>query len=281
MDGVRIDRVLQPGAAPVVQDLIARGAFGTSSLPYGVPGDVDGVTDVAYTDSAPGWTTVATGVWPEKHGVLNNDVFEAWDGKIYPDVVTRARTARPQLRAATFLSWEGLDRYATFGVATPLCHRLDGDRDGYEMCDAAVAATAAQCLRDEGLDLAVVYLGSTDEAAHRHGPLGPDFQKALLAQDRQLGVLLDAIAERPDRAHEQWTVIVTTDHGHLDAGGHGGVTDVERTVFVVVTDLDRPGSGTALSAPRLVDVAPTVLARLAIPVNPAWGLDGVALAGRG
>jgi predicted AlkP superfamily pyrophosphatase or phosphodiesterase len=238
------------------------------------------VTDLAYSDSAPGWTTVATGVWPERHGVFNNDAFEAWDARVYPDVVTRARAARPQLRAATFLSWEGLDRYATFGAATPLCHRLDGDRDGYEICDAAVAATAARCLRDERLDLAVVYLGATDEAAHRHGPLGPEYRSALLAQDRQLGALLDAIAERPERAQEQWTVIVTTDHGHLDEGGHGGVTAVERTVFVVVADLDHAGPGTALSAPRLVDVAPTVLTRLAIAVDPAWGLDGVALDAR-
>jgi predicted AlkP superfamily pyrophosphatase or phosphodiesterase len=280
MDGVRIDRVLQPAAAPVVQELIARGALGTSLLPYGVPGDVDGVTDLAYTDSAPGWTSIATGVWPDKHGVMNNDSFAAWNAPAYPDFVTRARAAGSPVRAATFLSWEHLGRYATFGAASALCHRSDGDRDGYEGCDADLVVEAARCLRETDLDLVVVYLGFTDETAHQHGPLGSEFRQALLTQDRQLGVLLDAVAGRPDRAREQWTVIVTTDHGHRDEGGHGGVTDAERTVFVLVTDLDRPVTGARLREPRLVDIAPTVLDRLAVTVDPAWDLDGVRLSPR-
>ncbi|MGI8769459.1 MAG: alkaline phosphatase family protein, partial [Propionibacteriaceae bacterium] len=29
-----------------------------------------------------------------------------------------------------------------------------------------------------------------------------------------------------------WTVVVVTDHGHVDAGGHGGETDAERTARI-------------------------------------------------
>ncbi|MET9336266.1 hypothetical protein [Nonomuraea sp. NPDC003804] len=67
-------------------------------------------------------------------------------------------------------------------------------------------------------------------------------------------------------------MIVTTDHGHVDSGGHGGVSDEERTTFVVLCELDRPTR--PVRAPRLVDIAPTVLSRLGIPVDPAWNLDG-------
>jgi predicted AlkP superfamily pyrophosphatase or phosphodiesterase len=71
MDGVRYDRLAE-SRPPVPTELMARGAYGTGLLPYGVPGDADGVTGVAYSDSGPGWSTVVTGVWPEKHGVTDN-----------------------------------------------------------------------------------------------------------------------------------------------------------------------------------------------------------------
>jgi arylsulfatase A-like enzyme len=80
----------------------------------------------------------------------------------------------------------------------------------------------------------------------------------------------------PARADEHWTVLVTTDHGHLDAGGHGGDTHAEREVFVVLDEPGTPG-GTRLETPRLIDVAPTVPDRLGISIDPTWGLQGRAL----
>jgi bisphosphoglycerate-independent phosphoglycerate mutase (AlkP superfamily) len=61
-------------------------------------------------------------------------------------------------------------------------------------------------------------------------------------------------------------VPVTTDHGHLDEGGHGGDSPVERTVFVVSAELDVKADGVRESA-RLVDVAPTVLHQLGIGID--------------
>ncbi|WP_234325713.1 hypothetical protein [Streptomyces sp. NRRL S-146] len=76
-------------------------------------------------------------------------------------------------------------------------------------------------------------------------------------------------------------MLITTDHGHLDSGGHGGDSRAEREVFLVLAEPGgpaRPG-GTRLDTPRLVDIAPTVLDRLGIPVDPAWGLQGRVLPG--
>jgi arylsulfatase A-like enzyme len=121
-----------------------------------------------------------------------------------------------------------------------------------------------------------VYFGAADEAGHAMGPLSAAYDHALLTQDTHLGRLLDAIDARrshPGRADERWTVLVTTDHGHLDAGGHGGDTRAEREVFVILAEPGVPG-GTRLDTPRLIDIAPTVLDRLRIPVDPVWGLQG-------
>ena len=273
MDGLRFDRLTRSQAgAPVLHGLMASGSYGTSLLPYGVPGDADGVEGIAYTDSGPGWSTVVTGVWPDKHGVMDNGFASPAYGR-YPDFLTRAKSVRPDLVTAAVVSWRHLARHGAIGPDIDLRAHFDGDVEGYDGCDRAVAETAERWLAEHGPDALFVYFGGTDEAAHEAGPLGADYHQALLRQDGYLGRLLNAIRARRTFPGERWTVLVTTDHGHLDEGGHGGVTHAEREVFVVLAELDRQ-LGEPLEEPRLVDIAPTVLDRLGIAVDPAWQLDG-------
>ncbi len=282
MDGLRYDRLTrEPSTAPVLHSLMATGAHGTSLLPYGEP---DGRAEhgpsagMAYTDSGPGWSSILTGVWPDRHGVTGND-FKGADYARYPDFLTRAATARPGLRTAAAVSWPALVRRGTLGRAIGRRRRYNGESRGYDTADRRVARTALRWLTRHDPDVMFVYFGATDEAGHATGPLSPAYDQALLAQDAHLGRLLEAIdARRSDPAHadEHWTVLVTTDHGHLDTGGHGGDTHAEREVFVILAEPGMPG-GTRLDTPRLVDIAPTVLDRLGIPVDPAWGLQGRVL----
>ncbi len=283
MDGLRYDRLTRsPSTAPVLHALMATGAVGTSLLPYGRADD-EPSTGTAYTDSGPGWSSILTGVWPERHGVTGND-FKGADYARYPDFLTRAARARPGLRTAAAVSWPALVRRGTLGRAIGRRVRHNGESRGYETADRRVARTALRWLTTSDPDVLFVYFGATDEAGHDTGPLSPAYDRALLAQDAHLGRLLEAIDARasdPRRAEERWTVLVTTDHGHLDSGGHGGDSRAEREVFVVLAEPGgpaRPG-GTRLDTPRLIDIAPTVLDRLGIPVDPAWGLQGRVLPG--
>lgn len=278
MDGLRYDRLTHsPANAPVLHALMAAGAVGTSLLPYGRADD-DPSAGGAYTDSGPGWSSILTGVWPDRHGVTGND-FKGADYARYPDFLTRAATARPGLRTAAAVSWPALVRRGTLGRAIGRRVRHNGELWGYETADRRVARTALRWLTKSDPDVLFVYFGATDEAGHDTGPLSPAYDRALLAQDAHLGRLLEAIEARravPGHAEERWTVLVTTDHGHLDSGGHGGDSRAEREVFVILAEPGKPG-GTRLVAPRLVDIAPTVLDRLGIPIDPAWGLPGRAL----
>ncbi|MGI5429877.1 alkaline phosphatase family protein [Streptomyces sp. CA-179760] len=277
MDGLRYDRLVRsPSTAPVLHALMAAGAVGTSLLPYG---EADGQagdgpsTSMAYTDSGPGWSSILTGVWPDRHGVTGND-FKGADYARYPDFLSRAATTRPALRTAAVVSWPELVRRGTLGRAIGRRVRHNGESRGYETADGRVARTAIRWLTKSDPDVLFVYFGATDEAGHATGPLSPAYDDALLAQDAHLGRLLDAIDARP--AHEHWTVLITTDHGHLDSGGHGGDTRAEREVFVILAEPGMTG-GTRLDTPRPIDIAPTVLDRLGIPVDPAWGLQGRVL----
>ncbi|KAB8192224.1 phosphodiesterase [Nonomuraea phyllanthi] len=290
MDGLRFDR-LQAVGAPVLDALMSTGAYGTSKLPYGEPGtprtespgevvpkspEPDGRVIASRTDSGPGWSSIATGVWPDKHGVVDNSFTNPHFTK-FPDFLSRAKAARPDLATAAFFSWTALHEYGAFGPA--IDHRLvlDGYAMGWAAADAQVAEAAERHLAGPGPDAAFVYLGDTDEVAHALDPHRPEYTAALLAQDAYLGRLLDAVRGRAAYPDEKWTVLVTTDHGHVDEGGHGGTSDEERTVFVIANRLGEDLGGRALAAPRLVDVAPTALDLLGIEADPGWDLDGTSL----
>lgn len=300
MDGLRFDRLLAVGP-PELTRLMSRGAYGTSLLPYGeataprtkspgeiVPepaepsefGEPDPRSAVrairSRTDSGPGWSSIATGVWPDKHGVVDNAFTRPQFAK-YPDFLTRAKAARPNLDTAAFFSWAALAEHGAFGPAIDTRLILDGYTIAWPIADKQVAEAAERHLASAGADLTFVYLGETDEVAHDLGPHCLEYTEALRTQDAYLGRLLDAIRGRRTFADERWTVLVTTDHGHVDDGGHGGTSAEERTVFVLASRLGEDLGGADLGGPRLVDVGPTALALLDIESDPAWGLDGVPL----
>ena len=257
-------------------------AFVAEPVPHGVGarGELAPASAVrtvrSRTDSGPGWSSIATGVWPDKHGVVDN-AFTRQQFAKYPDFLTRAKAARPDLDTAAFFSWAALAEHGAFGPAIDTRFVVDGYAIDWPIADKQVAEAAERHLARAAADLTFVYLGETDEVAHDLGPHCPEYTEALRTQDAYLGRLLDAIRGRRTFADERWTVLITTDHGHVDDGGHGGTSVEERTVFVIAAALGADLGGADLGGPRLVDVGPTALALLGIEPDPAWGLDGVPL----
>ncbi|WP_406861139.1 alkaline phosphatase family protein [Streptomyces sp. HUAS MG47] len=261
MDGLRHDRI-DAADAPNLKRMMAEGTYGRSLL-YANP--------MAATSSGPGWSTISTGVWPDKHGVRDNS-FTGRNYTQYPGFLARLHQVRPALSLYAAVDWKPLDTYGTVTAGADAKIVLDGDRDGYVGHDETITADSVSVLRDQNPDVAFVYLGNTDVVAHANGT-GQKYLDALAVQDAQLGRLIAAIKARPAYATERWTVIVCTDHGHVDTGGHGGSSIEERRTFVLAT-----GPGIAAGArpidTRLVDVAATVFHQLGITPDPAWGLDG-------
>ncbi|MFJ5263623.1 alkaline phosphatase family protein [Streptomyces sp. NPDC088387] len=262
MDGLRHDRI-DAANAPHLKAMMREGTYGTSLL-YANP--------MAATSSGPGWSTLSTGVWPDKHGVKDN-TFAGKNYTRYPGLLARLAQVRPGLSTYAALDWKPLDAQGTVTPGADAKLVLDGDADGYVQHDATIAAEAESVIRDQNPDVLFVYFGQSDIVGHNSGAASQAYLDQIAVQDAFVGRLRAAIQARPSYAGERWTVIVSTDHGHTDGGGHGGSAIEERRTFVLAT-----GPGIAAGArpidTRLVDVVPTVLHQLGIAADPAWGLDG-------
>jgi predicted AlkP superfamily pyrophosphatase or phosphodiesterase len=285
-DGTRWDLVesaMEAGRAPNLARLAQRG--------FGMPALLKYQPPEALTISEVGWCSIATGVWPAKHGVfgyyINEDPGQATKNG-YPDFLSRLEQERPKLSTFVASDWPNISLHEhggpIFGDQIDAKHAVfaPGTIPGYDGGDQEVTDAAARYLRKGDPDAGFVYLGVVDEAAHLSGSATPAYSDEIAATDRRIGKLMRAVRSRPRR--ESWTVIVTTDHGeqNLDypsAFSHGFGSTLERTSFIVAA-----GAGISRKQPadsvHVVDIAPTVATRLGIGVDPGWKLDGASFARR-
>ncbi len=149
------------------------------------------------TVSRPVYALVSTGVEQDRSGARNNDESSPLAAESIWQV---ARAAGRRVAGVSVLTWwrelwpDGFDRYEKLAPEDDLFAR---------------AARA-----DE--DLVLVHPAYVDEAGHEHGGASRQYHEAAVRADRELGELLAQVDFSRD------VVLVTADHGHSDAGGHGG-----------------------------------------------------------
>ncbi len=266
IDGVRPD-VLAEVDTPNIDRLAAEGVLSNNAR-TGFP-----------SVSGPGWSSFLIGVWPDKHGVTNNE-FEGKRYDEYPDFLTRIEQVRPELGTFAVADWLPLvtedHNGPVISDGIDVKHVLDGYELGWLEADAESARIAAEHLRSADPDALFVYLGNPDETSHQNGSIGPEYRAALAAADGHVGELVDAMRARASYEREDWLVLISTDHGRRADGGHGGNTPAERTIFFLASgpSVDR---SPLMTGPGIVDVAVTALVHLGIPLDSAWGLDGRAV----
>ncbi|MEU0833477.1 alkaline phosphatase family protein [Streptomyces sp. NPDC005969] len=256
IDGATFDAFARADV-PHLERLMAEGMTARSNL-YANP--------MAPTVSGAGWSSIATGVWPDKHNVKDNNFTDPKYGQ-YPDYATRLETADPTTSTLVVGTWSPVPQII-FGSATDL--RIAGGND------ENTTAKAADYLAHGNPDSTFVHLDEVDGAGHASGSASDAYLKALTTVDGQVGRLLDAVASRPTYAKENWLVVITADHGHTPTGGHGGNTPLERGTFVIARGQGiEPGS--VRNDVKITDIAPTVLRHEGVATDPAWNLDGTAL----
>ncbi len=266
LDGVRVD-VMAEANTPHLDSLIANGSF-TARAQTRPP-----------TVSGPGWSSMLTGVWSDKHLVTGNN-FDGNDYATYPDFLTRLEQVNPEFSTFAVVDWPPLGAASSGGplISNAIDSKLniDGDELGYTEADARSLAMAIEYLANQDPDAAFVYLGDIDIAGHDHGSLAPEYTASIETADDQVGQLLRALETRPTYSEEDWLILVSTDHGRRDDGGHGGTSTLEQTIFYLVSG-PSARAGVIEEQANIVDIAVTALTHLGVDIDPEWRLDGKAV----
>jgi hypothetical protein len=250
-----LDAIADGSWAPGYRGAIAGGSFA---------GGIVGTPTEQATRSGPGWSSILTGTWVNKHGVSDN-TFDGRDYENHPTLLEIAEEDDASRFTASAIQWDPIDTYLIGSVDD-----ADSAMDYRSLppTEAAVAADAAQVIATHDVDVMFVHLDDVDIVGHGSGISTDAYRAQIETTDGHVGVMLEALTARPNFHDEDWLVVVVSDHGHRFDGGHGGQSHLERTNTFIVSS-QSVGTGYLPGTPAIVDVSATVLDHLglAVPSN--------------
>lgn len=265
IDGLRPDS-LQDASTPNMDALIADGAVTYEAF----AGGELGTATEQQTYSGPGWASNLTGVWTDKHGVVDNNIDVVRVDE-YPHFFQRIRERRPDVYLSTFAMPMINDYIVTEGDADEV---FTPDEETDAGNDVARTSAAVAHLAAESPEVIFVYFGDVDHQGHivGYGSTVPEYMQAIETVDQQVGQILAAIRARTTFEQEDWLVMITADHGGLGRT-HGGQSPEERTIALIVSGGATKRGEVLSPGPGQTAVPPTVLRHLGVPVDAAWGWE--------
>ncbi|BBM02183.1 alkaline phosphatase family protein [Microbulbifer sp. GL-2] len=245
-------------------------------------GGIKGSPSQQDTKSGPGWSSILTGVWVDKHKVSSNGSGLA--NAEFPSLFKRIKEADNNLWVGSISHWSPINTNFFTADLEQANLVLSG------LSDAEVTSRGVQEISSGHVDFLFLHLDDPDGAGHS-SCFGDRYNQSILTSDSQLGALLDAVDTRI-AAGEEWLVMVTTDHGRDTRGcGHGSQTTSEKTIFIgsnlplniehseYVEDIHNKEFDGIYGYAAQTSIAPTVLRFMGINLQTTWKLDGNPLIG--
>jgi len=236
IDALREDTSLNADAMPFLNELREQGASATMhSRPPSY--------------SAPGYSVLLTGAWPDlSDGPALNLEYEEIPTFTQDDLISSISRAGLTTAISAFNWFEKLVPQSS--VSAGFYTAGEDNEADREVVDAALS-----WLRDGSQSFVLIHLDQVDYAGHYEGgPLDPRWDEAAGRADD----LLREIVATLDLSQD--ALLVCSDHGQIDRGGHGGQDAVVLVEpFVLVGAGVRPGH---YGDVKMVDVAPTLSAML-------------------
>ncbi len=233
VDGLRVDTAADPTVMPVLDRLRRSGASATLHS-----------TTPSY--SIPSWTVLMTGAWPDLSdgpamNPLAGQTSRTW---------TQDNLMAAAHRAGLTTAYAGTDWFPQLFQPGTVDHLAPVHEETDAADEASTAALLGFLAADQG-DLLLLHLNEVDHAGHHAGgPRDPRWNAAAAKADARIGRVAAALDPQRD------TILVVSDHGHVDAGGHGGQDAIVLQEPLVVSGAGiRPGR---YGDHDQVDVAPTV-----------------------
>ncbi|HEY4311362.1 MAG TPA: alkaline phosphatase family protein [Pirellulales bacterium] len=266
IDGCRFDSI-EAANAPNLDRLMAEGCYDPDCQ---ILGDRFTGND---TISGPGWSSILTGVWADKHGVMDND-FKVKHYEQYPHFFAHLKEKQPDAYTVSIVSWIPIQTHIVSAADIRQLYPPVGK--DYIRADEMATKSAVKILSEADPTVLFLYIGQVDETGHQYGfhPTVPQYIQAIENADKYVGQVVDAMKGRKTFDKEDWLVLVTADHGGKGTG-HGGGHNVPeiRNSFVIVSGPDAK-RGPLNQDTYLVDVPVTALTHLGVTIDPAWQLDG-------
>jgi hypothetical protein len=232
IDALRYDTSTKPAVMPFLNELRAQGASATM---HSQPPSF----------SAPGWTIILTGAWQDINDSQLFNPPDEFSARAFTqdDIFAAAQRAGLNTAVSGYVWFEGMlaNSGVNAGFYTP------GEDN---VADVEVVAAALPWLTED-YQLVLIHLDQVDYAGHYEGgPRGPNWDAAVTRADS----ILSEIVAQLDLTQD--TILVISDHGQIDRGGHGGpepITLVEPFVMA--------GAGIVIGNygdVNMVDIAPTL-----------------------
>lgn len=242
---------------------------------------ITGATTIAghQTMSTPSWSTILTGVWDDKHGVVSN-VYRPEPYSTWPSVFNLIEYYKPEVDT-TVISGRGLftEMASTGGYPADNIIAITGGSTSEEMDSLATDATVAKILSTiDNQDLSTfifAYQSQVDHAGHSHSGGSEDYAQAVINVGANFKQILEAVAQAEAATGDRWTIIAVTDHGHQQTEtlpgfslGHGFQTPNETSSFIMfsLAGNEAQAGGQNLSY-QTIDITPTILQAFGIPMR--------------
>lgn len=277
VDGTNLDKILQytwnnPDSTGF-QELMDEGTTSATSI-------------VGHTTiSGPSWTTILTGVWDTKSGVINN-LFNPKPYHDWPTVFNMLENHDPSIDTAVVADWKYINDMAAAGVSP-----VEPEDNHYIAFDTSWADTD-QKVTDKTIALIAAadadtptflfsYQVQVDEAGHAFGGGSAEYRDAVINVGENIAEIMDAVHAAELATGEQWTVIVTTDHGHQQSKGfgHGFQSPNETSSFIIFDQAGDPAGGKQNQSFANTDITPTIVNMFGAPMRSDF--DGVPLDTKG
>ncbi|MBT3322696.1 MAG: sulfatase-like hydrolase/transferase [Anaerolineae bacterium] len=236
VDGLRDDISRNAEVMPALNQLRAQGASATSH-------------SQTPSYSAPGYSVINIGAWPYlSDGPAMNLDYELTPTWTQDNLFSAAH--RAGLKTA-------ISGYYWFEKLIP---QEDVDASFYtpeedDAADRAVVDAALPWLKSGDYQFLFIHLDQVDYAGHYEGgPQDPRWDAAAGRVDAYINEIVTELDLELD------TVIITSDHGHIDRGGHGGHEEIVLTEPLILA-----GAGIAPGEypdTQMIDFAPTIAALL-------------------
>jgi hypothetical protein len=203
--------------------------------------------------SEPGWTTLLTGAWPEiSDGPAMNLDYE----NIYPFTQDNIFSAAHRYGLKSAISgYYWFEKLLPIGSVDKGFY-TEGEDD---QADQEVVSAAIPWLTDDDINLILIHIDQVDYAGHHQGgPQSDHWDEAATRADALVKTIFSKLDLKQD------TILILSDHGQIDQGGHGGQETIVLTEpYIFAGKGIIPGNYPDI---EMVDIAPTISVLLGLNI---------------